>query len=857
MPLLERDHELAELRAAAASAAAGTGSTIVVSGEAGIGKSSLLAAWMQDPGTDARILVGWCDDFLTSRTLGPLRDIARGTGGRLADAVAGVDTAAVLDALLAELHYPLQPTVLVIEDLHWADDATLDVLRFVGRRIDGLPAVLVMTYRDDDLAVDHPLHGVLGALPTPARRLTLRPLSPAAVRVLVADRGVDADEVLRITDGNPFFVSEITHHGAAELPTSVADAVLGRVTTLPAASRAAVDLLSVIPGRADHGLVARLGLRPDDLGIVESRGLLAVDATGVRFRHELTRLAVRAALPVTQRIQHHQAVLSALGDGDDETAILHHALEVGRGDVVAAHGPRVAHEAYIAGAHREAVRHQTNVLIYAHLLEPEVLAGLLEQHAWTLYTLHRFDESVRAAERAVAHREALGDPVALGRALTVLARMRYVANDPEAAIDAVERAVDLLAAYGNEEERAEGLVARAVTYALIEEPAELARQLAEECVAVTDQLGRPDLRSLALNYRAISQCAAGGQPDIEDFHEAIRLALDHGHLELAARAYANLTFELMLSREPNAGAVPTLDDALAFLQDHDFASHAFDVLARKATVQFVLGNWGEAERQLRELRATTEQHGLIDLIALESLARIAIRRGDEDADAMLSGAWGLARRSGAAPYIGLIGVIRLEQAWLAGDRDAAEARLADLPLPRLRPRLRAEALRYGQLAGVMVHAAGDEAEPWCSGLRGDWRAAAAAWERDGRPYEQALELLASGQQAPMLRALEIFDGLGAVPAARLARQRLRSLGVRSIPRGPQAATRHHPAGLTPRQAEVLDLLADGLTNAKIADRLVVSVRTVDHHVAAVLQKLGVASRHEAADRVGAVDAGWR
>ncbi len=856
MPLLERDHELGQLRAALANAAQGTGSVVLVSGEAGIGKSSLLEAWSNEARTDARVLVGWCDDFLTSRTLGPLRDISRETGGDLAAAIAGADTEGVLDALLAELDNPLRPTVLVVEDVHWADDATLDVLRYVGRRVERLPAVMVMTYRAD-LEGDHPLHAVLGTLPTSARRLSPQPLSPAAVRALVAGADLDPDEVLQITGGNPFFVTEITHHGAPQLPMSVADAVLGRVATLPGPSRAAVDLLSVIPRGADHDLVEQLGLRPEQLGVAEVRGLLTVDAAGVRFRHELARLAVVAALPAAQRIRQHQTVLTAILDAADDAAVLHHALGAGRGDVVAARGPGAAHEAHVAGAHREALRHQANVLDYDHLLEPSDLAALVEEHAWSLYALHRFDEAVRAADRAVRAREELEDPVALGHALTVLARMRFVSNDPDGAIEAVERAVELLSEHGDEEERAEGLVARAVTYALIEEPAELARQLAEEAVVVTEGLDRPDLRSLALDYRAISQCAAGGQPDISDFHEAIRLALDNGHLELAARAYANLTFELMLSREPSASAIPTLDEALGFMQDHDFPSHAFDVLARKATVQFVLGNWDEAERQLRELRATTEQHGLIDLIALETLARLAIRRGDEDGDAMLSGAWGLARRSGAAPYIGMIGVVRLEQAWLAEDREGAEARLADLPLQRLRPRLRAEALRYAQLAGVDVELCGDEAEPWCSGLCGDWRAAAAAWEEGGRPYEQAVELLSSGEEAPSLEAVGIFDELDADPAGRLTRQRLRDLGVGSIPRGPQEATRRHPAGLTPRQAEVLDLVAEGLTNAEIADRLILSVRTVDHHVSAVLQKLDVASRHQAADTVGALDAGWR
>jgi DNA-binding CsgD family transcriptional regulator len=416
--------------------------------------------------------------------------------------------------------------------------------------------------------------------------------------------------------------------------------------------------------------------------------------------------------------------------------------------------------------------------------------------------------------------------------------------------------VALLEDHGDEEQRAEGLVARASIYALVEEPADLAVELTEEAVKLTADLGRPDLRSLALNYRATSQCASGGTPDPDDFREAVRLALESGHLEIAARAYTNLSFELMLSREPSQRALPVLDEALAFLEDHDFAAHAFDIHARKAAIGVALGRWEEAERELRSLRQTTDQHGVIDLIALESLARIALRRGDPDADHVLQSSWMLARRSGATPYIGLLGVLRIEQAWLHGTGDVVE-RLAELPLDRLRPRLRAEVLRYAQLAGAPIEAPTDLAEPWASGIRGDWRTAAELWRSDQRPYELGVELLSSGEVEPTLEALRVFDGLGAQPAARLARQRLRELGVRRVPRGPQSATREHPAGLTERQAEVLELLVEGLTNADIADRLVVSVRTVDHHVAAVLQKLGVGSRQEAAARAAALDIGWR
>jgi DNA-binding CsgD family transcriptional regulator/tetratricopeptide (TPR) repeat protein len=857
--LLERDGELATLREAVAGAAQRRGTVVLVSGEAGIGKSSLIRTWAEDPGAEARVLVGWCDDLLTRRTLGPLHDVARATAEPLREAIARTDTSAVLDAMIAELDHPLRPTALVLEDVHWADEATLDVARYVGRRIERLPAMLVLSYREDVLDVDHPLHAVLAALPRAAvHRLPLRPLTSSAVSTMTDGTDLDADEVARVTAGNPFFVAEVVRDGE-RVPASVADAVRAQVQTLPPEVRVVVERLSVVPGAADRALVRALQVGPELLSAAEARGVLLVTGHEVRFRHELARLAVLASLPAATRIAHHEAVLDQLLTLDrDDTAVLHHAVEAGRGEVVADRGPRAAHEAFQAGANREAASHQRNVLAHAELLDPVVHAQLLEEQAWTRYNLHRFDEAVTAAEAAVAVRAELGDPAAHGRALTILSRMHFLTGELDAAIAAVEEAARLLEAHDDEEVRVEGLVARAVTYALIEDPAELAMQLTAEAVDRTARLGRADLRSLALNYRAISQCAGGGKPDIRDLHEAIRLALDGGHLELAARAYANLSFELLLSREPSQATLPLLAEALTFLEDHDFPSHAFDVRARQAAVVCALGRWEEAERELHTLRGATEQRGLIDLIALESLARIAVRRGDEDADEVLAGAWELAVRSNAAPYLGLIGVVRLEHAWLTeAGPDAAAAALAALPLDRLRPRVRAEALRYAQLAGVEVEVPVDVAEPWASGLRGRWHDAAEAWRADRRPYELALELAASGQEEPMLEALRTFEDLGAAPAARLLRQQLRDRGVRSLPRGPQPTTRQHPAGLTARQAEVLDRLSAGLTNVQIADELVLSVRTVDHHVAAVLQKLGVSSRHEAAARATALDFGWR
>lgn len=162
----------------------------------------------------------------------------------------------------------------------------------------------------------------------------------------------------------------------------------------------------------------------------------------------------------------------------------------------------------------------------------------------------------------------------------------------------------------------------------------------------------------------------------------------------------------------------------------------------------------------------------------------------------------------------------------------------------------AELARYCGRAGLPAEPPVEAPGPWRPGLAGNWAAAAEAWAAHGDRYEQALELASSSEPEHMVRAVDVLDAVDATAAARLVRTRLRRLGVRAVPRGPAPTTRANPWGLTARQVEVLRLLGDGLTNAQIAERLVLSIRTVDHHVSAVLQKLEVSTRREAAELAG-------
>src|SRR5215471_5849173 len=210
--IVEREAELSVLAGAVRAAVGRHGSVALVMGEAGIGKSSLVEALRSYLPAEGRMLVGYCDDLATPRTLGPFRDLVGSVGTELSRAVTdGSDRDRVLAALRAELTWPEHPTVLVIEDVHWADDATLDALRFLIRRITDLSAVLVLTYRDDELHREHPLQGLLGQASRSdrVRHLPLRRLSRDAVRQLSASSHVDVDDLFALTSGNPFFVHEL------------------------------------------------------------------------------------------------------------------------------------------------------------------------------------------------------------------------------------------------------------------------------------------------------------------------------------------------------------------------------------------------------------------------------------------------------------------------------------------------------------------------------------------------------------------------------------------------------------------------------------------------------------------------
>ncbi|MEU4419780.1 AAA family ATPase [Actinoplanes sp. NPDC024001] len=838
--LLERDHELTELGAAARRALDGQGSVVLVTGEAGIGKSSVVEAVRSVLPAEGRLLVGYCDDLATPRVLGPLRDLIGKVGTSLTEALTSGDRAQVFEAFRAELDWPGHPTVLVVEDLHWADDATLDVLRFLVRRIAALPAVLVATYRDDEIGADHPVRGLLGVTGAPMRRLPLTRLSRGAVRSLVGDQ--DADRVFAITSGNPFFVTELLGAGDADkVPATVTEAVYARLRTLPPDCRDALTRLAVVPSTVERWLVEAIvpgGL--DTLVPAEQRGMLTVTPARVGFRHELMRRAVEASLTASNRITANRAVLTALLErgGADLSRLVHHADEAGDADLIVRYAPAAAAEAAAAGSHREAVAHYRLVLQHRSAFAPAERAGLLEAYAEESYMLGMAEPAVTAQREAVALRRGLPDRAALGLALRRLSRLYWYWNDRPAAEATAVEAVDVLEGAGDDAALAFGLSNQSQLYALGGQNA-AAVAVGERAIELARKQREPGILSHALNNVGFAVWDTDDVRGRKLLEESLAVAIAAGEADHACRAYANIGWYLIYNWQLDE-ASRLLDEGRAYAERTELIGFLTYLHITSAMPFLLRGEWDEAERHARWESGAPAMMRTPALVVL-GLARI--RRGLPGGEELIAEAWEIAQSIGEAQRIGPAGAAMAEAAWLRGDA-AAAGRL--LPVFR-----RARAAEGGHRLGAFaywLHRLGADvplAEPYAIQAHGDPREAADFWERAGCRYDQAVALSHSTDPDDLLTAVRLLDALGADPLARRVRSRLRQLGVARIPRGPQPGTRGNPAGLTGRQAEVLRLLAEGLSNPEIAARLVLSTRTVDAHVAAVFTKLAARTRREA------------
>ena len=378
--MLERESQLAALTSYAEDARAGDGRMVLISGEAGIGKSRLVEE-LEAGLADATWWWSGCDSLSTPRALGPLADIAAQAGGQLQQAWDdGASRDVRFDALLSMIRAAHDLRVVVIEDLHWADEATLDMLRFVGRRIRNARVLVIVTYRDDALDPDEPLRVTLGDLAThrSTRRVALGPLSERAIGVLAEGSGVDSGPLYRLTGGSPFFVTEVLAAGGEGVPRSARDVVLARTAVLTPDQRGILDHAALIGAYIDSDLLARASSASvPNLDALVGNGILVSEGNGLRFRHEIARQAVETEIPPHRAVELHRAILSALlavGSTDD-ARLAFHADAGGDSARVLEHAPKAARTAAAMASHREAAAQLERAVRHAEAADVEVRAA--------------------------------------------------------------------------------------------------------------------------------------------------------------------------------------------------------------------------------------------------------------------------------------------------------------------------------------------------------------------------------------------------------------------------------------------------------------------------------------------------
>ena len=778
---------------------------------------------------------------------------------------------AVRRRFLEEIGEASPATLVVVEDAHWADGGSLDLLRSVGRRLEGHRAMIVVTYRSDEVGPRHPLRVVAGDLATlpVLRRLRLPPLSLDAVARLADGSGADPEALHRRSGGNPFFLLELLAGTPGAMPETINDAVLARAARLTPPARQALDALACLDGRASPALLATVSEQPAEaIDECVDRGLVVAESGRVAFRHELAREAVEAAItPARAAALHGRALDTQRGLPAPEiepARLADHAERAGRRVELFGHAREAAQQAARVGAHREAAQQLRRAIESCPAASPRERATLLAELGQQGYLGDQLPASMAAWQDAVRAWQQLGDrprqsAALVGLSITALLGARWIPIGRRASRQAVDVLDGLppgpslalacavrgkLAVMGFRNQEAVGWAERALS------------------LATGPEAVLP--RALALMALGAGQVQAGNETGLERMAEAVRLTRAGALPDEAGLAYFWI-HHVSVSRRQYRAADRWYAEALAFTDERDLETWRQWLRAYRARMLLEQGRWDEAEQMAGDVL----RHAAVDdgrkMIASVVLGRLHARRGEPDALPLLEHA-----RTAMAPAEELIGWLvgalpaLAEAACYAGRHDKVRAMLR-APFEAARDRGEpwslgetaywlwragglddrgAGAIGPGEIPSGVAEPPGAAAEPYRLQIAGRWPEAAAGWEALGCPYEAALALSESGDVEATRAAYATFDRLGARPARDEAARRLRALGVRLPARRPERATDGGTA-LSPREYEILGLLGDGLRNAEIADLLVLSQRTVEHHVASILRKLRLDNRAEA------------
>ncbi len=841
--LLERDALLGRLDGLVDEAVEGRGHLVFLGGEAGVGKTTVVRAMQERAAGRLTVRVGHCDNVAASAALGPLVDA-------LPEMAEDTEADVARPVLFRRLRQQLagEPTLLVLEDMHWADEATLDFLRFLGRRMDDLALLVVVTYRDDEVLSGHQLAVVLGDLTSSAGvdRMSVAPLSVAAVRELAsaAQSPLDVAALHERTGGNAFYVTEVLAAADDDVPATIRDAVLARASRLSDDGQAVLAAAAVLGQPADLGLLVAVSGRVDTaVDECVTAGLLVGDGRTWGFRHDLARLAVDETLLPTQRSALHASALAALRatSGADDHRLAFHAAGCGDDATVLSHAVPAAERSARLGAHREAAE-LYRLAVRSHPARDTERARLCAALSYECYLTNQVEEAHESRRESL---ELADDPLVIGDSERWLSRLAWYLGRNEESETYAARAIRTLEGLGETRELAMAYSNMAQLRMLGFDSDETI-VWGKKAIDLARRVGDHDTEIHALNNMGSALALAGdyleGVTRLEQSRDLALAADAHEHV---ARAYTNLGATAVTQRLLADGD-RYLRAGIAYCVERDLDSWRYYMASWRARLLAEQGHYDAAHQEAVGVLVLLDPPSIVRIPSAVVAAQIDHRRG-EYGSAWLAEATELARPTREAQRLAPVAVAHAELAWLQGRTEDIEDGI-DLAWSLITTR--PPEFELGELcwwlavAGVSRPAPGPVAAPYQKMIDGAWHEAADDWRSLGCPYWTAMSLGNAPDLDAAREALEILDALPA-PAVRAAIVRDRHEKGLPVPRGPRTKKDETNAGLTARELDVLALLADGLSDADIATALFLSRKTVGHHVSAVLRKLDAPSRSRA------------
>jgi len=853
MELLERKDSLDVLSQLVTDVSAGEGKTVLLSGEAGIGKTSLIKYFTNDLNSETEVLWGGCDALFTPRPLGPLYDIAYQIKSNLIKMLENEEKrVSIFSEFLNYLVKTSNLKVIVIEDIHWADEATLDLLKFLSRRINRTKSILILSYRDEEIDQNHPLHSILGDLPnSETTRIRLYPLSETAVDKLMRNAGVKNDNLYVTTGGNPFYVTELLAYKKDELPSSIKEAVIARTSELPDDTKELLEIISVIPSKVEIELLRKLLNKVEDhIDHCINKAILITEKGLVSFRHELARLAILNSIPEMKKIHLHQKVLNCLLEDNNQQALLaqivHHASQARDKNAIIKYTPLAAQNASKFGAHREAASHYLTALEYSDEIIIEKKLKLCEGRYYECYLTGQIEEAIKACRIIQEILHDLDDPLQLGDNYRRLSRLMWFSDKHSKCVEYIQKAIKILENLPPGHQLAMSYSNRSQIF-MLEEKTNLAVEWGEKAIKLAKNLNNDEIEIHALNNIGTAKMRADDDDGEPILKKSLSLALQKGFDDQAVRAYINLGCN-NLSRRKLEIARKYFAKGIEHCNIKDLDIHKSFMMGEISKISLDVGNWDEAVEKA-EMVLKQKNANIIDkIIPLSVIGIVRARRNDPGALIALDEAVSLSVHSGEFPDNLVAKITKAEAYWLLNKFDLIVNEIKTSYLNVIDSN---NTWKIGELAfwlwkgGRLSKPPDNIAKPYLLQINGDWKGAADEWKKLGCPYQEALAL-ADGNEDSKREALTILESLGATATINLLKQQMREEGIKKIPKGPRQSTKENPAGLTGRQMDVLKLLTKGLSNSEIAIKLFISPKTVDHHISAILSKLNLHSRTEAA-----------